>query len=242
MHPKQHTLLQSALLHVAPGLAGVMVYVLAAPRVMAAGYPAVLALLLAALLVIVPIELGILFAQPRLGHHDHVLENVVLNRRPIPRWQYLVLPLPLVAWGFLASGATGPLDLFVARAWFGWLPDWFFSFDVSGLSQFSRPALLLTFWVGLAINGLALPIVEEYYFRGFLLPRMARFGKWSPVLETALFSLYHFWSPWQFFSRIVWLIPWTYTTWRKHNVYPMMAAHCLANSLGWVLFWLSVLG
>lgn len=189
MHPKQHTLLQSIFFHVAPGLAGVIVYVLAAPRVMAAGYPAVLALLLAAFLVILPIELTILFAQVRTGHAGHVLGDVVLYRSPISRWHYLVLPLPLVVWGFLASGATGPLDMLVARSWFGWLPDWFYTFDPSGLSRFSRPALLLTFWVGLAINGLALPVVEEHYFRGFLLPRLSRFGKGAPVLETALFSL-----------------------------------------------------
>jgi hypothetical protein len=67
--------------------------------------------------------------------------------------------------------------------------------------------------------------VEELYFRGHLLARLPAPRNWSPFLNISLFSLYHFWSPWQFCSRILWLLPWGYLVWKKQNFYLMMIAH-----------------
>ena len=128
------------------------------------------------------------------------------------------------------------------QAWFSWLPEWFAIFDIEQLQRYARPTLLITFWVGLIVNGFALPIVEELYFRGYLLSRLERFGKWAPLINVSLFSLYHFWTPWQAVSRILWLLPWVYTTWRKQNIYLMMIAHCTANTLGWLFTWGLIFG
>jgi hypothetical protein len=80
------------------------------------------------------------------------------------------------------------------------------------------------------------------YFRGYLLPRIERFGKWAPLINLSLFSLYHFWTPWEFLSRIILLLPWVYVAWRKRNIYLIMTAHCAANTLGWLLTWGLILG
>jgi uncharacterized protein len=48
---------------------------------------------------------------------------------------------------------------------------------------------------------------EELYFRGYLLPRLYRFGIWAPLINISLFSLYHYWTPWGVLSRIVMLLP-----------------------------------
>lgn len=45
------------------------------------------------------------------------------------------------------------------------------------------------------------PFIEELYFRGFLLPRMAWMKKWALLVEAFLFALYHIWSPWQLVTR-----------------------------------------
>jgi hypothetical protein len=242
MNNQEHSLSKSILLHLIPGLAGTLVYIFLAPILIASDYPAMLAILVAAVLVILPLELGILFSQARRHNQNFSLDGVVLYRQPLPIWQYLAIPLVLVIWGFLATGLTPLLDNLIAQAWFAWLPGWFLIFNASQLQAFARPALLLTFWVGLLVNGFALPVIEELYFRGYLLPRLERFGAWAPLINVSLFSLYHFWTPWQVFSRILWLLPWVYTTWRKQNIYLMMIAHCSANVLGWLLFWGRVLG
>ena len=235
---KQHLPVQSVVLHLLPGALATLAYLVMAPPVLQKGYPALLALLLAAGLVGVPFQLGYLLWQKRQATD----KPVIGLRERLPTWQYILLPFGMLIWAFLASGALSVLDVYLAKAWFSWLPEWFFFLDADQLRAFTREALLTTFWIGLLINGFIGPIVEELYFRGHLLPRLPGPGNWSPFLNISLFSLYHFWSPWQFFSRILWLLPWGYIVWRKKNFYLMMIAHCAANVLGWSLMWSQILG
>jgi membrane protease YdiL (CAAX protease family) len=234
---KQHKIYQSIAFHLFPGLAGTIAYIILTPIFLNKGYPAILGILIAAAVVILPIELGILLYQAKTNGGRYSLKDVVLYREPLPKWQYVVIPLGLVIWGFLATGITPLLDNLIAEAWFSWLPEWFFIFDLSQFSEYASSALMLTFIVGLIVNGFALPLVEELYFRGYLLPRLERFGKWAPFINLCLFSLYHFWTPWQTISRIIWMLPWIYTAWRKRNIYLIIITHCTANTLGWLLTW-----
>ncbi|HSG45758.1 MAG TPA: CPBP family intramembrane glutamic endopeptidase [Anaerolineales bacterium] len=233
---KQHPLFKSIVLHLLPGALGTLVYVLLAPALLDNGYPALLALLIAVGAITLPFQIVYLLLQRRNADEQPVLGL----RESLPKWQYFVFPLVMVIWGFLASGALSLPDVILAESWFGWLPGWFFIFDMDQFKLFSREALMTTFWVGLIVNGFAGPIVEECYFRGHLLPRLSGPRNWVPFINISLFSLYHFWTPWQFFSRILWLMPWGYIAWRKKNFYLMMIAHCTANTLGWLLTWAAV--
>jgi membrane protease YdiL (CAAX protease family) len=76
------------------------------------------------------------------------------------------------------------------------------------------------------------PIVEELYFRGFLLPRMTWMGKAAPVVNTLLFALYHFWTPWQVITRVLALVPTVYIVNTKRNIYIGIMVHCLMNIVG----------
>ncbi len=91
---------------------------------------------------------------------------------------------------------------------FGWLPDWVrqpFGFEDPG--RYSSEALVTTAILFVAVNGIIGPTVEELYFRGHLLPRIDRFGAWVPVINSGLFSVYHFWSPWQLPIRVLQTLP-----------------------------------
>lgn len=182
--------LKMILFHLLPGLAGTIVYIIITPALMDSGYPSLLGILIAATGVIMPLEMGFLLYQAKQVNGIFSLKNILLFREPLPKWQYVVIPLVLVIWGFLATGITPLLDNVIAKAWFSWLPDWFQIFDIDQLESYKRSALLATFLVGLIVNGLALPIVEEFYFRSYLLPRLNHFGKWAPLINVSLFSLY----------------------------------------------------
>jgi hypothetical protein len=80
--------------------------------------------------------------------------------------------------------------------------------------------------------GIAAPVVEELYFRGFLLPRLPVSARWAPLLNVGLFSLYHFFSPWQIVTRIVALTPMAYTVARQKNLMLGVWVHALLNTLG----------
>ena len=223
--------------HLLPSTAGTLPYIILAPIFMQNGYPAILALLIAVTAVILPIELGVLFYQARKTNGTLFLKEILPYRKPLPKWQYVVIPLGLILWGFLATFFTSILDNTIAEAWFSWLPEWFFVFDLSQYEGYARPALMLTFYVYLIVNGVVMPFVEELYFRGYLLPRLERFGNWAPLINLSLFSLYHFWTPWGIISRILWLLPWVYVVWRKRNIYLIMITHITINVIGSLLTW-----
>jgi uncharacterized protein len=83
------------------------------------------------------------------------------------------------------------------------------------------------------IAGFAGPIVEEFYFRGYLLPRLDQFGRTAPLVHAVLFSLYHFWTPWQNPSRIALSWAMAQVTWKTRSIYPAMLAHCVLNTVVW---------
>jgi uncharacterized protein len=95
--------------------------------------------------------------------------------------------------------------------------------------RYTTGALLLTWALGLVLNAFAAPVVEELYFRGYLLPRISRFGALAPVINVALFSLYHFFTPWQNVGRIVRLLPMVYAVWWKRNIRIGIVVHVLGN-------------
>jgi len=157
------------------------------------------------------------------------LEGVVLYRDRIPSWQFALLVVGLFLWSAVAFGLVALLDAPLIEALFRWLPDWLFLDE--DLSAYARPVLLGAWALGLLANGLAAPIVEELYFRGYLLPRISRFGGWAPLINTVLFSLYHFFTPWQLLGRILALLPMVYVVWWRRNIYLGMVVHCLGNTV-----------
>jgi hypothetical protein len=234
---EQHSIGKTLALHLLPGAAGTLAYIILAPIFMQNGYPAILALLVAVATVVLPIELGILLYQAKKASGTFSLKEILPYRDPLPKWQYVVIPLGLILWGFLATFFTSILDNAIAEAWFSWLPEWFFFSDLSQYEGYARSSLMLTFYVYLIVNGVVMPFVEELYFRGYLLPRLERFGKWAPLINLSLFSLYHFWTPWGTISRILWLLPWVYVVWRKRNISLIIITHITVNVIGTFLTW-----
>jgi membrane protease YdiL (CAAX protease family) len=76
--------------------------------------------------------------------------------------------------------------------------------------------------------------VEELYFRGYLLPRMESLGAWAPLVNIVLFSLYHFWSPWENIVRLLAMLPWFYAVWRTRNIYLALLVHFIINTFSGV--------
>lgn len=231
---EQHSLARSIALHLLPGVFISLFYVVAAPFAAAIGFPAGIALFVSIGVVLIPFELGLLLSEGRRRNGRFSLKGIVLFREPMPRWQYVALGVPLFTWlGVVFLILAPPLDSIFINRFFAWLPDWFFWSGPSGqLTVFSKSALAITAILNLLLNGVAGPIVEEMYFRGFLLPRMNRLKGWAPLVNVLLFSLYHFFSPWQNPARIIGFAPMVYVTWRKRNIYLGMIVHCLGNTVG----------
>ena len=217
-------------LGLAPGALMTAGFVLFAPVIDALGFPPIAALLTAIVLVLVPTELGVLWGAAR-GEGARVAD-LIPYRRGFPGREWAVLVPSLIVLAFLGFGLLQIIEPAIIEQFFGWLADWYVTpIQVDRIGDYSPTAWAVTLAAYLAINGLLGPIVEELYFRGYLLPRMERMGRWAPLVNVALFSLYHFWSPWQVMARIVGLGPTVYAVRWKRNVYLGMAVHCALNTI-----------
>jgi len=233
------------ILHLLPGAIITLFYALMAPVFLRANVPPVAAVHLAILVVLVPFELGYLLLQGKRRNGRFSLDGIVLNREATPLQQYLWLVPVLLIWGILVFLVIGvPLDQFVSNRFLFWLPALFqptgLAVTTAGVAGHSRAVLLAGWTVALLLNGFLGPLVEEYYFRGYLLPRMTVLGRWAPLVNAVLFSLYHFFSPWQNVSRIVAFLPLVYVVWWKRNFRIGIATHWMLN-VGWMTMFLPVL-
>jgi len=206
-------------LFLAPGAAVTIAFVLLAPPAQTLGLPPLAALLAAIAFVLVPIELGIVLWAGPLPHRSPIHART---------WLWLV-PVLLVA-AFAGSGLGMLVEPAIQTTLFGWLPDWFRDpLQADHVAGYSRTAWITTLAAYLVLNGVIGPVVEELYFRGYLLPRMQYLGRWAPLVNVTLFSLYHLWSPWQLMSRIIGFAPTVYAVSRWRNVQLGVVVHCMLN-------------
>lgn len=93
------------------------------------------------------------------------------------------------------------------------LPAYFDWTNLNYLKNYSRPTLILTAVVLFILNGFVGTIVEELFFRGYLTAKISRYGKNAPLIITVLFSLYHFWLPFNNLFHIIAFYTAFYITW-----------------------------
>lgn len=238
----QHSLNRSVALHLIPGLGNIAIFYAAAPLVMMAGYPAIAAAMLGGAVSVVAGELAWLLreAHRRTGHWS--LSAVLPYRPGRFTWRRAGLVIVLYIWAFAAGIPLGAAKPFLIDHIFHWLPSWALQPLPAEISTTASPTVLLVTGIGLLLMNVFLaPFVEELYFRGYLLPRLERFKAWAPLINVTLFSLYHFWSPWDLLTRIVVLAPMAYVVWRTRDIRVGMAVHIAINATGYVLGTLPVL-
>jgi uncharacterized protein len=229
----EHGLGRSIALHLAPGLVMLAFYLATAPWFIAAGFPPLTASLATIPLILVPWMLGYLAWQGkhRTGRYD--IPAAVFYRERLQKREYALFGAPILAWGVLVFALS---ESFVAPVladrWFAWLPGWFLNpadFD----ELVAMPTALLLVFLGMLVvfAGVVAPLVEELYFRGHLLPAVDRYGAWAPVFTVALFTVYHFESPWENPARFLVVLPMAWVVWARRSVRFGVVIHVLLNTL-----------
>ncbi|WP_460523315.1 lysostaphin resistance A-like protein [Flindersiella endophytica] len=224
---ERHSLPLSIALHLVPGVLIVAVYMLLAqPLVRAIDYPSFLGWAIALVVVLYPLQFG-LFWLGRRRNGRYSLRGVVhYLDKPVPRGKLVAMVAGLIVWFVVVSSLLTVLDSAVFEAFFTWLP-----YDDAGASAttylegHSHTVMVVTLAVSIPFTGFTLPLIEEYYFRGFLLPRIGYLGNWAPVVNTVLFSLYHLWSPWVFLSRVIFFLPGPWLVWKKKDLRISIGMH-----------------
>jgi membrane protease YdiL (CAAX protease family) len=228
-------------LHLAPGALATVLFVFIAQPLEAAGYPPVLAFFVAVLAVIIPWELGIVLWAGRRAGGGWL--SAIRFREPLSKREWMTVFPAVFVVSLIGFGVLSLFDPAILDAVFGWLPSWFVELvPLDNVAAYSSGAWAVTLIVYAVMNIFVGPFVEELYFRGYLLPRMSQMGKWAPLVNSVLFSLYHFWSPWSLLTRVVGVTPLAYAVWWKRNIYLGMAVHMLLNGLTTTVLIVTVAG
>jgi membrane protease YdiL (CAAX protease family) len=94
--------------------------------------------------------------------------------------------------------------------------------------NYSRKTLIVTYSMVLIFVAVLSPLVEELYFRGYLLPRMK--GKFATLFHSFLFAAQHVLEPWMIITRTLGLLPLLFGV-KKKNIYIGIIVHILVNTL-----------
>ncbi|MFC1981488.1 lysostaphin resistance A-like protein [Chloroflexota bacterium] len=237
---KQHSVAKSILLHLIPGvpvIAGLFIFALPVfSRILgiAIELHVLVGLTLSILITIVPIQLGILFYEGKKLNGKLSLKGVIGYTEKSSIKAYLIyIPILLVYSIFLFVVISPMLNPAIVDALFAWYPQEFNLQNAMAnpevLTGYQGVYLLIVLFI--ITNGILGPLVEELYFRGYLLPRMDSYAKkWAPALNVILFSLYHYFSPWENPIRIIALLPLGYLVWKKRNIRFSIWVHILLNT------------
>ena len=94
-----HSVWQSLLLHLLPGVLLLLFFILAVPIVKNLGLPLRFAAMLGAILVLIPFELGVLFYEGKKRNGKFSLSGIIVYRERIPLGQYFLWVPLLIVWG-----------------------------------------------------------------------------------------------------------------------------------------------
>jgi len=237
----QHSLLKSLGLHVLPGILTTGAFVALKFLLDPIGYPPLLAFLLVILLVDLPVLLGVMLVAGRKQTGRYSLQGVALFRDKVSWKMFALVFVGAFVIVYLLMMVTVPISDMLAESIFSGLPDWMFLQEQTQYQAYSRAALLVIFTLQLVLTGVALPWVEELYFRGYLLPRMSRYGWWAPLLGGLFFGLYHIWQLFSFPTVFLLGAALAYVVWWKCDTRISIALHVFANVLTRVMMLMAVL-
>lgn len=206
--------------------------------------PSLLLFSLVAIIVLFPFEVGMVIKASKKEHGKYSLKSAFNHYNKMS-------PLKIFIYGFFLSGFAGVVSITIAPLENSLLaplsdkiaqtmPQYFNWNNIEYLKQYSKEILLATCILYFICNVIIGPIIEELFFRGYLTSKMSRFGNFAPLIVTVLFSLYHFWLPFNNLFRICAFFPAAWMAWKKKNIYIIIVFHCLCNLLSTVSFIISV--
>ena len=149
----------------------------------------------------------------------------------MPTRSVVIWTAAVVAMAALGFAVSGGFSESLRQHAFSWWPaSWNVRNGTSG--GFSEGSLAITAALVILGSVVVAPVVEEIYFRGFLLPRMpAGMGRLAAIAHCALFALYHLWTPWMFPTRAIAIVPLVYVFLHTKDLRIATYAHSILNAV-----------
>lgn len=203
--------------------------------------PSILLFYLLAAVILFPIEMCIVLYASKKEFDAFSLKSSFCCYNKMSWWKVFLYGSLLFAFAGIMSVTIAPLEnSLLAPISHQIIPVYFDWNNIEYLKQYPKGVLQLTFIVYFVFNVIVGPIVEELFFRGYLTSKVSRFGNFAPVIITVLFSLYHFWLPFNNLFRISVFLPAAFVAFKKKNIYISIVSHCLCNLFSTVSLILAV--
>jgi membrane protease YdiL (CAAX protease family) len=231
----RHGVAVSLALHLLPGLAILAAYLLWTPFLAGLGLHAEGSQYLAFLLVGIPLSLWIMARHGFAKTGRWSIRAAVALDSPMSGRRWVLAICFLVAFaGYIAAidPLTRGMSSGIAAQMEGALPGWFLNPYSHRFAHPGETAILGTLVLRLLVDGLLHPVVEEIYFRGYLMPRLGWMGAWSPAVCAVFFALFHTWQPQNIPGIALTVLPWMYFVWWTRSLKLSILIHCMGNSLG----------
>ena len=178
--------------------------------------------------ILLPMELGMIISASKKEYGTYSLKSALEGQEQLALWKIVLI-------AFVFFGIAGLLSAFVA-------PIENHIFSVARSNLLSNLPIGFDWTDYEYLNALIAPITEELFFRGYLTSHYKKQSSFTPILIAVLFSLYHFWLPFNNVFRILAFAPVAYVAYKKKNIYISICFHCLCNLLSVVSFVLEVMG
>jgi hypothetical protein len=222
---------KAILFHLYPGVIMTVCFLLLSPLLVKLGLPPLFTLLALILVLVIPM-LFVHLNNIKRAEFKNAITNVNGFQQKLPFGKLVLYVLLLALLAFIIWGATAPLSNYIKTNLFHWIPA---SYSFESLKGYSRSIIITTLVMNLLLNGIAAPVAEEFYFRGYLLPRMQTWGKYAFAVNAVLFSLYHFWQPEIYITLMLSLLPMSYAVWKTNDIRVGIYTHSLLNIIGAIL-------
>ena len=225
---RQLSKIKSVLFHLYPGIIITACFAVLTPLFLNYQLPPQFSILVIISIVAIPL-LVLHINQAKKEEQKDKLAQVNGYIKKISTTKLILYVSGLVIFMFFIWGITQPLNDIITQKIFNWLPAWYTVQDFKG---YGKAIIIVTLILNLVINGVLVPVVEEYYFLGYLFPRMAAWGKWSFVVNAILFSFYHFWQPYVYLTLLIALLPLSWAVWKTRDLRVGIYTHCALNIIG----------
>jgi len=220
-------------LHLAPGLVFSAFLLYLAGVFTRHGLSAYLAEIISIPLFLTPMLAGIVLLWNRRSERIRRAAPAIAYRERSTAVDYILWPILLyICWALLSLFVI-PLTGLIEARFFGWFPARLGTGALIDGVRSSPPAQRNTaFILALMFSGLLAPLVEEAYFRGVLLPRMRHLGWKAPVINAFLFSIYHFFCPWNLPAIFVAFLPVAFVVQARKDFRIGVIVHAMFNTTG----------
>lgn len=202
--------------------------------------PSLLLFFILALFILFPIELAVVLRASKKEFGSYSVKSAFANQGKTSWIKTLLYGALLFGYAGIVSATVGSFENWlttpISNKLAEIIPVYFDWTNLEYLRQYSKNMLLVTCIAYVILNVFVGPVIEELFFRGYLTSRLSRLGKWSPVIITVLFSLYHLWLPLQNIFRICVFLPASYIAWKEKNIYISIVFHCLCNLISTIGF------